>query len=224
MTNTRFRTLPKVVHGPGRERAKNMIEHCKLMPKINNLTIFFTLLVFCTVSLIWLPSVVGPGHSADTYPKREVCYNRDGTIVNCFWGSVGAPVHGRSNYRINGVFPNQTTTDNRAGLMWAADGACAGCNNGNQLTWEGALSFCRELNFGGHADWRLPTQKEISNCWGSVTLAKYFPNSTNNTYYWTSTIINPDDPSVRIVYFPTGYSDNGLKDNYYSVRCVRTIQ
>jgi hypothetical protein len=48
--------------------------------------------------------------------------------------------------------------DNLTGLTWARN---AGLTGTNQLTWAKAVAFCKELNYGGHTDWRLPSFKEF---------------------------------------------------------------
>ena len=84
-----------------------------------------------------------------------------------------------------------TITDDNTGLMWVKDGNSAGCNNGNPLTWEEALSFCEGLDYAGYSDWRLPNIREcesIENAGESSPVIKttYFPNTVSN-YYWSST-------------------------------------
>jgi hypothetical protein len=45
--------------------------------------------------------------------------------------------------------------DSATGLMWSLH------DNGLDLTWEQATSYCRSLNLGGADDWRLPEIGEL---------------------------------------------------------------
>ncbi len=46
--------------------------------------------------------------------------------------------------------------DMATGLMWAADGNEAGCNNGATITWDNGLVYAELLDFAGFTDWRMP--------------------------------------------------------------------
>jgi hypothetical protein len=45
--------------------------------------------------------------------------------------------------------------DPSTGLMWA------GRDNGKDVSWKGALRYCRNLRLAGHSDWRLATLTEL---------------------------------------------------------------
>ena len=47
--------------------------------------------------------------------------------------------------------------DSKTGLMWQDDSAAKYA----QKDWNGAMSFCSQLQLGGHDDWRLPSIKEL---------------------------------------------------------------
>ena len=47
--------------------------------------------------------------------------------------------------------------DNLTGLMWARNANLPGATQ----TWAQAVAFCKNLNCGGHTDWRLPNQTEF---------------------------------------------------------------
>jgi len=71
----------------------------------------------------------------------------------------GEPFHGQDaqyagntpSYRDN---DDGTVTDLNTGLTWQQD-------PGNKVTWEVAVAGADALDLGGHADWRLPTIKEL---------------------------------------------------------------
>lgn len=45
-------------------------------------------------------------------------------------------------------------TDTSTGLTWA------GKDNGKDVNWKGAVSYCHDLRLGGQTDWRLATLDE----------------------------------------------------------------
>jgi len=50
---------------------------------------------------------------------------------------------------------NGVVTDSRTGLQWAAK------DNGRDINWQNACSYCQNYRGGGHTDWRLPTFSEL---------------------------------------------------------------
>ena len=51
--------------------------------------------------------------------------------------------------------------DQSSGLMWAAK------DNGKNVNWHQATSYCQKLRVGGYADWRLATIEELEEINGS---------------------------------------------------------
>ena len=49
-----------------------------------------------------------------------------------------------------------TVTDTETGLMWAAT------DNGSNISWLNARSYCLNYNGGGYTDWRMPTLAELA--------------------------------------------------------------
>ncbi len=81
------------------------------------------------------------------------------------------------------AYDDGTVTDTRSGLMWAAK------DNGLDINWQDAKSYCENYRGGGYTDWRLPTQDELaglydeaitnvnppsSGCTGAYRVAKVF--------------------------------------------------
>lgn len=56
---------------------------------------------------------------------------------------------------------NETVLDTRTGLMWAAK------DNGANIDWKGAKSYCENYRGGGYTDWRMPTQGELAGLYDS---------------------------------------------------------
>jgi hypothetical protein len=53
-------------------------------------------------------------------------------------------------------YTNGTVLDTKTNLMWAAK------DNGSNVNWPNAKSYCENYRRGGYTDWRLPTQDELA--------------------------------------------------------------
>ena len=53
-------------------------------------------------------------------------------------------------------YNNETVLDTKTNLMWAAK------DNGNEINWADAKSYCENYRGGGYTDWRMPTQDELA--------------------------------------------------------------
>jgi hypothetical protein len=51
---------------------------------------------------------------------------------------------------------NGTVLDTKTNLMWAAK------DNGSDINWANAKSYCENYRVGGYSDWRMPTQDELA--------------------------------------------------------------
>ena len=61
------------------------------------------------------------------------------------------------------AYDNGTVLDTRTNLMWAAK------DNGSNVNWAQAKSYCENYSGGGYMDWRMPTQDELAGLYdGSV--------------------------------------------------------
>ncbi len=117
---------------------------------------------------------------------------------------------------------DSTISDQVTHLMWQKQ------NDGTTQTWTSAISYCESLTLAGHADWRLPTIKELKSIADMTKInpainTTYFPGTgtESSSYYWSSTTY-ADSPSFAwYVVFYYGYSDYGNKTYTYYVRCVR---
>ncbi len=54
------------------------------------------------------------------------------------------------------AYSNGTVSDTRTNLMWAAK------DNGANINWANAKSYCENYRGGGYTDWRMPTQDELA--------------------------------------------------------------
>jgi hypothetical protein len=62
---------------------------------------------------------------------------------------------GRDNHFI--AYHDETVLDAKTYLMWAMN------DNGYDISWRRAKSYCRDYREGGYNDWRLPTQDELES-------------------------------------------------------------
>lgn len=107
--------------------------------------------------------------------------------------------------------------DQLTGLMWSKD-------QGPSLSWQNAVNQCDGLNYGGYADWRLPTQKELMQAYvdGAWSLKATSKLSLKVGYYWSSTTESADTTDAWEMDLHDGGTDNyDGKSNGYSVACVR---
>jgi len=52
---------------------------------------------------------------------------------------------------------NDTVLDTNTKLMWAAK------DNGSDISWMGAKSYCENYQAGGYKNWRMPTKDELAS-------------------------------------------------------------
>ncbi|MDD2309675.1 MAG: DUF1566 domain-containing protein [Desulfuromonadaceae bacterium] len=123
-------------------------------------------------------------------------------------------------------------TDLQTCLMWASNGNIIG----QELAWESAMNWAKHLNYGGHADWRLPTKEELCEFRGCVVCPddqgwispfKWFnANGFNNVqpgFYWTGTECGDDRYAWGVSVFDYAMYSNA-KDVYYYVWPVRGVE
>ncbi|MFC1454121.1 DUF1566 domain-containing protein [Verrucomicrobiota bacterium] len=132
--------------------------------------------------------------------------------------------------------------DNKNGLMWARN---ASLNGTNQPTWADAIAFCKNLNYGGHSDWRLPNIREfwtlidtkykrlvIPNTAGTGQMKNNDPFTGVQTiaggrrYYWatTTTAGKPAGPWLISMFCGTVARGQGSETNTGFVWPVREVK
>ncbi len=150
------------------------------------------------------------------------------------------------SYTDNG---NGTVTDNNTGLIWQK--CSAGQNNdsscsGSAATYNWYLAtgttdsnfnpsgtnICGALNtstFGGHNDWRLPTEQELQTIVdysipspGPTIKAAYFPNTiaSPSSAYWSSNTYTHSGSYAWRVFFNDSHVGYNYKTALHDVRCV----
>jgi hypothetical protein len=129
--------------------------------------------------------------------------------------------------------------DNLTGLMWTHH---ASMNGTNLLTWKEAIAFCKDLDYGGHKDWRLPQIREFYSIMNTNYTRPMLSNTEGNAkwkegdpfkgvkeydkggvcYYWTTTTTVGEPAGAWLVTFFSGSisqeSEATGKGNIWPVR------
>jgi len=83
----------------------------------------------------------------------------DSAFIDTSTSVSGARETGRDGRFI--AYDNGTVLDTRTNLMWAAK------DNGADINWQNAKSYCENYRDGGYTDWRMPTQDELAGLFDS---------------------------------------------------------
>jgi hypothetical protein len=92
----------------------------------------------------------------------DIGYLADGTYQVVLIGKIQVGKEGaqkareifRDGFYI--AYDTGTVLDARTGLMWAAR------DNGSDINWVNAKSYCENYRAGGYKDWRMPTKDELA--------------------------------------------------------------
>lgn len=115
------------------------------------------LVVALLALLVVLPALAAPTRTYVVVGTgQRLCYDATGQSN---WPQPGGPLYGQDAqnpsvapaYRDN---PDQTVTDLNTGLVWVRA-------RGTKVTWDDAMAGASRCRVGGHADWRMPTIKEL---------------------------------------------------------------
>lgn len=148
----------------------------------------------------------------------------DGTYQAGWWrGKTVA--NNRTRFIAKTIGGDDVVIDRATGLMWAADGTAAGCNNGSTITWSNAIIYAEGLTFAGFSDWRLPNIIELFsilnfNYFNPVILEPPF-NNTKTNYYCSNTTYKDIPAAAWYVNFSYGTTTYRPKTTPYYLRCVR---
>jgi tetratricopeptide (TPR) repeat protein len=64
------------------------------------------------------------------------------------------------------AYDNDTVLDTKTNLMWAAK------DNGVDINWQSAKSYCENYRGGGYTDWRMPTLDELAGLYDKAKTYK----------------------------------------------------
>ena len=118
------------------------------------------------------------------------------------------------------AYDNGTVLDTRTNLMWAAR------DNGSDITWASAKSYCEKYRGGGYTDWRMPTQDELAGLYDTAKSYKsYYGYDVHLTelirltctVFWASETRGPDAANF---YFYSGTRNWIHQSHLYSIRAL----
>jgi len=104
------------------------------------------------------------------------------------------------------AYDNGTVLDTQTNLMWAAK------DNGSNINWANAKSYCENYRGGGYTDWRMPTQDELA---GLYDPAKTYTSALGFAVHLTKLI---QLSSNALWALETSGSDGGLFIFVYGIR------
>ena len=160
-----------------------------------------------------------------TGQETEYQAGDDGTYEAGWW-------KGRLNLNNRVRFVSKTiggdvvVLDRATGLMWAANGNAAGCNNGARISWSNGITYANGLTFAGFSDWRLPNLRELMSIinWSLINPAISQPPFLNSKYdygSWSSTTCVWSIEKGWAVTFDFGWNYYFDKTLTKYIRCVR---
>ncbi|MCX5820887.1 MAG: caspase family protein [Deltaproteobacteria bacterium] len=79
-------------------------------------------------------------------------------------------------------YNNGTVSDTKTNLMWAAK------DNGSNINWANAESYCENYRGGGYTDWRMPTQDELAGLYDANKSQQAECNSSYQNHVATDLI------------------------------------
>lgn len=152
------------------------------------------------------------------------------SIINCNSSSIGDFYGQDAHYAAQGtcipqkfkidesVSEEKTVFDENFGLEWQQ------ATPTEQYSWDNAVTYCENLNYGGHDDWRLPTLQEllsiVDNSKYQPSIDEtYFPNTPKSDFWSSYNHVNSG--YAWRVDFENGVVGETGKNNKYYVRCVR---
>jgi hypothetical protein len=168
------------------------------------------------------PASATAPHLPDT--GQSNCYDNTKEIpcptpAGPFYGQDAQNQGAQPSYRDN---LDGTVSDLNTGLMWQQGDA----HNDWGFGWEEAVTYCDALPLAGHADWRLPSRRELLSIvdYGMYNPAidtQYFPGCLFDNKYWSSTVTANGPDSAWEVYFSYGAAYPDGKAYALYARCVR---
>ena len=112
-------------------------------------------------------------------------------------------------------------SDSKTGLMWQDNSAAKYV----QKDWDGAMSFCKQLQLGGYDDWRLPNINELIQILSLKPrdggMKKGFNYLGASGYYWSSSVDDSNEEFAWMMNFKRGYEYINYKTYERHIRCVR---
>ncbi len=132
--------------------------------------------------------------------------------------------------RTESVAGEPVVEDNLTGLMWqgcAAGSSGTVCTSGGAaaMTWQAAVSYCENLDWGGHLDWYLPNVKELRSIVDDRRVSPAIDTVFRETpadNFWSSSSYAAEPSYAWRVTFASGRMGSVGKGNGSNVRCARS--
>ena len=159
-----------------------------------------------------------------TGQSTQYKFGDDATYQAGWWRGKTVATN-RTRFIAKTIGGDDVVIDLATGLMWAADGNEAGCNNGTDLSWDAGITYANALDFAGFTDWRVPNIKELISIHDySIDVPALqeppFSNTKTETY-WASTTLNPQTTWAWAVNADDGLTEQHSKLIPKYLRCVR---
>ena len=148
----------------------------------------------------------------------------DGTFQAGWW--IGKTVsNNKERFIAKTIAGDDVVIDRATGLMWAADGNEAGCNNDNIGFGPALITYATGLDFAGFTDWRMPNIFELLSLvnWtlDAPCISQPPFSNTASLYYWSSTGASSIFQHFWCVNFDEGFTFHYHGTDLYRIRCVR---
>ncbi len=104
--------------------------------------------------------------------------------------------------------------DNKQHLQWQDN------VEAEEKIWKLAVGYCKQLDLGGHNDWRLATQKELFTLSQSDKLKEKF-QFLGAHVYWSSESDKNEELNAITVFTGNGFTSSSDKCDKNFIICVR---
>ncbi len=157
--------------------------------------------------------------------QTVVMYAGDDGTYQAGWWKGKTVANNKTRFIAKTLDGDDVILDRATGLMWAADGNEAGCNDGGGLNWVDTIAYANTLDFAGFTDWRVPNINELLSIINHAvaspsTYGAFFVNTVAGIY-WSATHPFVFTDGARIVDFTDGISHSLSDGSICGLRCVR---
>ena len=108
--------------------------------------------------------------------------------------------------------------DSETGLIWSGKSA-------EKMHWADAIDYCKNINEGGHNDWRLPSiavlETLVKECGSSGSSDGECSKFGDIVFLWAANSGNAEATIAYGVYFYNGARQTKNVDESFNARCVR---
>ena len=159
-------------------------------------------------SIVWNMGTDWNGNVAS-----DVVFTVNANIPDLGFDSTAVKWEGVNARWVKNIYANGDITmgDNNTGLMWLYNANYCGLMN-----WGTAISYCDNLTYAGHSDWRLPDIATLSEHYSQKN---YFTGVQGGYGYWSSTSYSSNDAwDMSMFDGYTIYASKYFSNNVWPVR------